>query len=135
MDFLHNRPRMMLSALCLTGMAMLAPGLPATAQDAPLLNGCSTYVDRTADDADRTLSWDYAIETNPERCIKIRVGQTVTFDGDLKSHPIDAQGGNAANPFKGAESSTPTFSFDKAGVFGFVCIYHEEMQGAVWVVG
>jgi len=125
-----------LSMAALTTLALLGGPAQAQAQDeqAPLLNGCSSYVDRTADDADRTLNWTYGIDSDPERCIKIKVGQTVTFEGNLNTHPIDAQGGDASNPFTGAESSTPTFTFTRAGIFGFVCVYHEEMQGAVWVV-
>lgn len=117
------------------GHAAAEAGDTATpAAPVPMFNACSAYVDRTAADADRTLDWDYGIENDPERCIVVRVGQTVTFEGNLNAHPIDAQGGDDPNPFDGAISSAAAFTFDRPGAFGFVCIYHDEMQGVVWVV-
>lgn len=104
------------------------------AQPPPALNGCTSYVDRTAPGASRTLDWDYGIESDPERCIKVKVGQIVKFDGDIVDHPIDARGGTTPNPFKGALDSKASFAFPKAGGFGFYCFIHEEMNGAVWVV-
>ena len=100
-----------------------------------IVNGCAVFVDWTADDARRTVHWDYGIESDPERCIKIRVGQTVIFDGEHDIHPMDAAGGDEPNPFAGAYATEEdTFTFTQAGVFGFRCVPHPEMRGAVWVV-
>lgn len=121
---------------CAAALAALAAA-PVRAQqdgDMPLLNGCSSYVDATADDADRTLAWGYDIENDPRRCLKVRVGQVVTFDGNVSRHPIDALGGARPNPFAGSLSSATSFTFDQTGGFGFVCTYHEEMLGVIWVV-
>lgn len=112
---------------------------PALAQDTleagPALNGCTEYVDRTAPDADRSMAWDYAIADDPARCMKIRVGQSVVFVGDRDAHPIDARGGDAANPFLNAFARPQdVFTFDRPGVFGYYCTLHEQMLGAIWVV-
>lgn len=102
---------------------------------APAINACTEYVDRTADDADRTLPWDFGIQNDPRRCIKIRVGQSVTFRASiLAHHPIQAWGGDTPNPFTNAYATTSVFTFSQAGVFGFICEIHFGMEGAVWVV-
>jgi hypothetical protein len=110
---------------------------------APPSHECTTFVDRTADDATRNLQWDLDVLTRPERCMKIKVNQSVKFstDGqftpaDLVTHPIEAAGGDTPNPF----AETPVdaagnIAFDKAGTYKFRCTSHPtEMLGAIQVV-
>ncbi len=123
-----------LGAVVVATLAMTGSASAQQDGDMPLLNGCSSYVDATAEDADRTLNWTYGVEEDARRCLKIRLGQTVTFDGSVSAHPIEALGGTTPNPFAGALSTSTSFTFDAAGGFGFVCIFHEEMEGVIWVV-
>jgi plastocyanin len=91
------------------------------------VNGCTSFVDRTADNASRALSWAEEIADSPERCMKVLTGQTVTFTGDFNDHPLEPAGGDTPNPI--AEQAT----FTAPGVFGYVCAVHPEMRGAIWV--
>ena len=110
---------------------MVDAGSDSGAAMPPLLNGCSVYEDRTADDANRTLEWSEDIEGTPDLCIKIRAGQSVEFDGSKTFHPIAAHGGDTPTPFATLQD---TYTFPNAGTFGYICTEHEEMIGAVWVV-
>lgn len=96
----------------------------------PSLNGCTTYVDRTAEGASREITWGFSVASTPEACMKIKVGQTVTWKGDHMLHPLGAKGGDASNPIKEAQ----TITFPAAGTFGFVCTAHSTMTGAIVVV-
>src|SRR5262249_54041823 len=68
---------------------------PPTEAGPPPINGCATFVDRTADAGSRVIAWTYTVATDPGRCMTIGVGETVTWDGDLVQHPLIAQGGDA----------------------------------------
>lgn len=106
-----------------------AGGVPGGEPEVPLLNGCSAYVDRRAAAASRTLVWDASIAVSAERCMKIRAGQQVVFDGDFEAHPLEALGGDVPSPF-----SSASWVFAEPGVFGYICTIHAEMTGAIWVV-
>lgn len=95
-----------------------------------LVNGCSSFVDRTAAGASRTLPWDEDLIYVPERCMEIRVGQSVTFSGELANHPMLPSGGDMPSPIGGAVAT-----FTNPGTFGYRCIPHpSEMNGAIRVV-
>jgi plastocyanin len=106
-----------------------------------IVNGCRTFEDRTADDADRTIPWDFEVFDRPERCMQIKVGQTVTFaepgDGgapaDFLEHPPGPQGGDSPNPIASIDKATGKVTFDQPGVFGYVCLVHGAMTGAILV--
>ena len=51
------------------GAALLA--LPAARAEAQVVQGCQPdqYLDRTAAGADRQITWDFSIVTDPERCL------------------------------------------------------------------
>jgi plastocyanin len=124
-----------------------APASPTPAANAAVVNGCNggDYSDHTADaDAQGThVKWDESIASSNDRCIKVRVGSTVTFEGDFAKHPMSASGGESVNPLAGIgerianpaspEEFAPT-KFEKTGVYGFVCSKHPEMKGAILVV-
>jgi len=101
-------------------------GIPPTT---PVLNGCTVYVDRTEDSASRTLAWTDELAYAPERCLKIRVDQRVTFSGDFVEHPLAPLRGDTPNPV-----TAPSAVFPDTGVFGYVCTTHPPMIGAIWVV-
>lgn len=107
-----------------------ATGTGTTPPPGPALNGCTTYSDRTGDAAKREIAWGFSVSSTPEACMRIKVGQTVTWNGDLGSHPLAAKGGDSPSPITNAA----TAKFDKAGTYGFVCTLHSSMQGAIVVV-
>lgn len=73
------------------------------------------------------------------RCVKIKVGQQVAWDGKFENHPLGPFGGDTPNPIP-PTSVTPgggvlTVTFAAAGTFGFRCGSHPaQMNGAVKVV-
>lgn len=109
-----------------------AAGSPAVAA---VVDDCAEehYVDRSADSASRVLTWDYSFPATPERCIRIRVGQTVRWNGNFPDHPLDPDQGDAPNPIAQHDGSG-VVTFSQPGTFGFRCNYHFEMRGAIRVV-
>ncbi|MEI9948832.1 MAG: hypothetical protein WDO74_07565 [Pseudomonadota bacterium] len=109
-------------------------GLPELAHAQAAVNGCQTsqFLDRTAPSADRQIAWDFSITSDPERCLRVQVGQTVVWNGDLGSHPLDGNGGDSPNPIRFHQNGSVTFN--ATGTFGFVCTAHSPMKGAVYVV-
>src|SRR5262245_37607561 len=99
-----------------------------------VVQGCQPdqYVDRTAANADRQLSWDFSITSDPARCMQVRAGQTVVWDGDLETHPLAGQGGDTPNPITFHANGSVTFN--SPGTFGFVCLSHTPMKGAIEVL-
>ncbi len=100
-------------------------------------NDCTVFADHTADAAMRSIQWDIFVKGVPERCIKIKAGQVVTWvDGaavaDFNEHPlvIYVPGGGAA---PAVDEVTGNATFAKAGLFGFACGVHPTMKGAVLV--
>jgi hypothetical protein len=90
------------------------------------------YLDRTAPAADRELLWDFSIATDPERCLTVRVGQKVFFDGVSDNHPLGGSGGDVPNPISAHADGMVTFT--APGTFGFVCLNHSSMKGAIQVL-
>ena len=98
----------------------------------PVVNGCLVYQDRTDPAASRTLSWDIEIGERPERCLAIALGQSVTWVGKLADHPFDIS--PVVSGVLSPAGDTFTATFTAEGAFGFVCLPHSEMNGAIWVV-
>src|SRR5882672_7570603 len=98
--------------------ALTAIGVPSLAQ-AQVVQDCqpNQYLDRTASGADRELTWNFDISSDPERCMQVQVGQTVVWNGDLDTHPLGAQGGDMPNPIIFHVNGVVTFT--TAGTFGF----------------
>jgi plastocyanin len=118
-----------------SSLAILAVliGWPAAAQ-AQVVQDCqpNQYLDRTAAGADRQLTWDFGIAIDPERCMQVRTGQTVVWNGDMDTHPLAGQGGDMPNPISFHQNGSVTFN--TVGTFGFVCLNHSTMKGAIKVV-
>ena len=102
-------------------------------------NGCTTFQDRTADGASRSIQWDLGLPSLPERCIKVKAGQVVTWvDGtaaaDFNTHPLLIY---VPPPAMGTaptvDEATGKATFPTAGLFGFACGIHPTMKGAVLV--
>ena len=110
---------------------------PAAAPPSPVFReaqGCTRdiYVDETAPAALRRIRFTHGLGMEPERCMRVLVGQTVTFVGDLSVHPLAAAEGDPDNPIAFHEDRPVTFP--RAGVFGFVCGSHPGMRGAIWAI-
>jgi len=98
-------------------------GQPASAA----LNGCTSYVDGD------TIAWTMSARP-PATCLRIKKGGTVTWNGDLGSHPLAPKGGDSATPISTVSSgSAKAFTFDAPGTYGFVCTVHGSMTGAILV--
>ena len=108
------------------------------------LNGCTAAaaIDRTAVGASRNITFPGFAYAPP--CMKIRVGQAVTWSGDLGFHPLRAGaivGGVATaqpgNPVPSISTgNTATATFGAAGDYGYYCANHFAggMVGAIFVV-
>lgn len=101
------------------------------------VNMCTTFVDRTDAAASRKIQWDLAVVGIPERCMKIKAGQVVTWangtgPADFNTHPLNiANQGAGASPV--VDTATGNATFPAAGVFGFICEVHSQMRGAIVV--
>ncbi|CAN5568858.1 hypothetical protein BH09MYX1_BH09MYX1_24470 [soil metagenome] len=96
------------------------------------LNGCtdSAYSDQTA--AGATITWDFTVSP---KCVKIKAGQSVTWNGDFATHPINPFGGDNGSQVPSVSTGTTAKgTFASAGTFGFHCLNHPSMLGAVKVV-
>jgi plastocyanin len=115
--------------------------------DAPtgpaLINGCqlSAAVDLTAAGAARTVTFGDD-EVYRSRCIKIAVGQSVTWSGSFSDHPLmegvvsgTPTGNQAGNPIPHLTSGTTvTVAFPTAGTYAYYCTAHAPgMSGVVYV--
>lgn len=74
------------------------------------------------------------------RCVKIKVGQQITFAGSFSSHPLAAYGGDTPSPIPALTNADQdggalVVVFNAAGTFGYRCDIHRTlMTGAVKVV-
>lgn len=110
---------------------------PDAASDAgPVENDCTTFTDRTATSATRNITWDLGITSIPERCMKVKAGQSVawvsgTGPADFGTHPllIYKPGGGPAPTIDGTGAAV----FPTAGLYGFACEIHPTMRGAILV--
>lgn len=116
----------------------------ADAAAAPPLNGCTlaTAMDRTAVGASRTISFP-GTSYSP-KCIKIKLGQTVTWSGAFGSHPLRAGAienntptAQPGNPIPSVDvGNSRSVTFNAVGEFGYYCDFHWPggMTGAIYVV-
>lgn len=123
-----------------------SPGQPPI--DAPVdarpvtgLNNCTAQmaVDRTEPIAPRNVMFNGGTYT--PACLKIKVGQTVTWSGDFTLHPLvpgQFGGGNQpGNPIMATSTgNTMMATFGAAGDFGYYCANHAPggMMGAIYVI-
>ncbi len=101
--------------------------------DAGPVNGCKVFDDRTATSATRTIAWGFPLSA-ADRCVDIKVGQSVTWAGNFTQYRVGPSGGDKPNPIAGFDPDAPTLQFPKAGTYPFLCIIHPGMDGTVTVV-
>jgi plastocyanin len=75
--------------------------------------------------------WD---ESLGKKCIRIHVGQTVTWAASV-DHPLESTSGTKPTPLSAIGATTPqSIMFNAVGVYGFQCQVHTSlMHGAIWV--
>ena len=103
-----------------------------------LVNGCATFLDKTAQNDPRAISFPTGLvpaQYDPN-CMKVKVGQSVTWNGAFANHPLIASGGDSGNPIATTSTgTTKSFAFPAAGTYGFACQFHGlSMFGAIQVV-
>jgi len=104
----------------------------ADAAPAGPVNGCKTFDDRTGATASRTIAWMFPLAA-ADRCIAIKAGQSVTWNGDFTMYRVGASGGDSPNPISGFDPMSPTVAFPKAGTFGFESPDAPALVGAIKV--
>jgi plastocyanin len=102
-----------------------------------VVNGCTVFEDHTAVGDARAIAFGGAngLKYVPS-CMEIKVGQTVTWNGDFATHPLQAFNGDTPNPIVApdAGATTDPIAFPTAGTFGFHCGVHANMVGAIKVI-
>lgn len=113
----------------------------STTDAAVAINGCraAQVMDRSAAGADRTITFGGVLgERYSPPCIKIALGQSVTWNGTFSDHPmvpgIRASGEQDNNPIPRSPSGTTrNATFNTAGAWGYYCTSHPGMEGVVFV--
>src|SRR5262245_36582270 len=97
LEMIHRHVRALLAGGVLGAGALVSHVAQAAL---PVVDSCqeSAYLERTAEAADRVLDWDYAFAGDPERCLRVRVGQSVRWMGSFGDHPLDPDEGDVPNP-------------------------------------
>ena len=98
------------------------------------LHGCTSFDDRSAAAADRTVAVGVSGLIYEPKCLLIAAGQTATFAGNFSTHPLrpgKAPGrnrdsdGSPNNPIAATNSgSAVTFTFPTAGLYPYYCETH-----------
>jgi hypothetical protein len=106
-------------------------GKDAGVDAAPVvLNDCKAFKDLSGAADTRTIPWTIPLVA-PERCMTIKKGQTVTWNGDFGPHPLVVKGGDLPSPIADVDPAVKTATFDTAGLFGYECSNHPSMIGAI----
>ena len=78
------------------------------------------------------ISWTFMVVP---ACVSIKAGSSVTWNGNFVTHPLAAFNGDMPSPIVTTTAGmTYTAKFQKAGVYGFHCLQHPAMLGAVRVM-
>jgi plastocyanin len=103
------------------------------------LNGCdkTNYQDKTGMNSVE-IEWGFNTAP-PGSCIKVKKGTKVTWTGSFASHPFRAKGmvGGGTNPIPATAvdtGGTYDVTFAGEGIFGYECVAHGFMTGAIYVV-
>ncbi len=87
--------------------------------------GCTTYEDRTAPNDDRSITFVRALTP---RCLRIKVGQAVVWNGPSITHPLDQSCG-AEHSIRPSQMSQTTVTFNRVGFYGYFCENHGTSAG------
>jgi plastocyanin len=102
----------------------------------PVFAGCTSFVDGTDPQADRTVAfqnYDYI-----PKCLAIRAGQTVTFKGNFYFHPLRTGCGPAlvldcrnTGVEDAGDNGVLSFTLTLPGLYGYYCLDHGSADGTV----
>lgn len=97
--------------------------------------GCTSFSDGTT--GTPTVSFP-GLAYDP-KCLRVKVGQTVSFSGSFSAHPLEQACGPATVIASTSTGSSASFSFSKPGLYGYYCTLHgtsagSGMAGAIEVV-
>lgn len=92
---------------------------------------CTSFVDATGATASRKVLFPAGGHTYSPRCLRIRVGQEVTFEGSFSSHPLRQSCGPAPLvPAVQQGSSASATTTEALGIFGYYCPNHGDADGS-----
>lgn len=97
--------------------------------------GCTAFEDRTAAGAAREITFSF--DPSP-RCLKVKAGQQVTFNGPSDFHPL-VQNCGPASALGNSEASPTVVTYTTPGLYGYFCSNHgnppsgSNMAGAILV--
>src|SRR5690606_7783131 len=94
--------------------------------------GCTSLTDAKADGAERTITFGERLgNAYAPKCLEVKKGQTVTFNGDFDVHPLAAACGTLEDTLGSTvEAGTDSaITFDEAGDFGYYCSKHGTPAG------
>ena len=116
---------------CLSGVCT-AGQCAAPASRCGSFSGCTTFTDLTAPAANRTINFPGSNDRYSPPCIRIRFGQSVTFQGgDFGSHPLRQGCGPISGSVTASSGQTTTRTFNFAlGTFGYFCDQHGSASGS-----
>jgi plastocyanin len=102
----------------------------------PVFAGCTSFVDATDPQADRTVTfqnYDYI-----PKCLAIRSGQTVAFKGNFYFHPLRTGCGPASvldcrntGVEDAGDNGVLAFTLTLPGLYGYYCLDHGSADGTV----
>jgi plastocyanin len=103
--------------------------------DGGVVNGCTTFVDDTADGGILVGPTTQPPAQYVPNCVHIKVGQSATWTANFGDHPLEAYKGTMPSPIVTTSSGTSvTFTFSTPGTYGYQCQFHPfAMFGAVEV--
>ncbi len=116
---------------CASGVCEATACVAPASVCAPAFAGCATFVDLTDPASVRVIRFG-ATERYAPNCIRIRFGQTVTFQGgDFGVHPLSQSCGPVAGVLVASSGQSFTLTFNRGlGIFGYYCFAHGSPAGA-----
>ncbi len=91
---------------------------------------CSTFLDLTAD-AGATVRFPVGGTRYSPNCVRVRLGQSVTFVGDFGPHPLNQACGPVSGLFSQGLGNSYTVTFTNGlGIYGYYCSEHGSSNGS-----
>lgn len=113
----------------------------APAGGLPDLSGCTVATATDGTTGAQTVSIPASKLEYTPKCLKVKVGTVVTFEGSGILHPLaPGSNGTAGNPIPSSKEASVAVTFAAAGAFSYYCANHgadgatSGMVGAVYVV-
>jgi len=93
-------------------------------------SGCTSFTDLTLA-ANPTVRFPVGGDRYSPDCIRVKLGQSVTFEGTFFSHPLAQGCGPVPALLEASTNNTFTVTFDQGlGVYGYFCTQHGSQSGS-----